>query len=232
MKYHRFISYSLFCSLTLIASCGRDYSNGTRAPSSVGGVLNTERSLTATEKSKALGICYAFKSKKATFQATQIGATFSFQIDESKCDNTKYSAAVDTTLKQVLLSAPIVFDSNDTKLIFNEVQTSDYGVLMPVCESLFLGDEAGNTYESASGDKLSLSFKADTKGEWLVIDYARATLDASGNKVYEIYQKDSHRIEVNASAVTPTYGMILESERVATCDNSTRKYTYTQVFKP
>lgn len=216
--------------LALVASCGRDTHGTKRAPATVGGTLAAERSLSALEKSRALSICYAFKSKKSTFSATQIGSIFSFQVSESKCDNTQFNAQVDTTLKQVLLSNPMIFDTSETKFIFREVQTSDYGLMMPVCEALFLGDEAGNTYESAGGEKIVLNFEVDNTGDWLVVDYARATLDSNGDKVYEVYQKDSHRIELNASAPSPTYGMILETERVRFCENSTRTYEYTQKY--
>lgn len=235
MKYSFNISHSrylIFLGLVL-ASCGADYSGTKRAPASVGGLLTSERSLTALEKSRALSICYAFKSKKSTFAATQIGSVFSFQVDEKKCDNSTFSAQVDTTLRQVLQSSPMIFDTDETKFIFREVQTSDYGVMMPMCESLFLGDEAGNTYESAAGEKIALSFTSVGAGDWLVVSYARAILDNNGEKTYEVYQKDSHRIELNASAPSPTYGMILETERVRACENSTRTYQYTQkLIKP
>ncbi len=231
MKYHRIISHSaLTLGLMLISSCGREYSDKSRAPSSVGGILSSERSLSASEKSKALSICYAFKSKKSSFIATQIGAIFSFQINEEKCDRTTYSERVDTTLKQVLSSQPMIFDVDNNKVLFKEVQTSDYGVLMPVCESLFLGDEAGNTYETASGEKIALSFKSSGTGEWLVVDYARAILDNNGNKTFEIYQKDAHFVELNQAAPTPTYGMILETERTRACEGAARTYQYTQKY--
>lgn len=228
MKWRIFMT---FTAISLLAtSCGREYGSA-RTPSSVGGELTQTRRLSANEKSKAINICYAFRSKKNAFMADQLGAVFRFDINERDCENKLYEETVDTTLKQILVSQPMVFDSGNQKMIYKEVQTHDYGFMLPICEALFQGNEVSNTFDNGLGDKFSVSFKEDN-GEWVVLETARATLAENGEKKYEIYQKDQFKIELNSNATPPQYGMILEIERARLCDGNDRTYRYRQIYKP
>lgn len=224
------IFHMLLLTSFLASGCGREYGND-RSPSSVGGELGEARRLSANEKSKATNICYAFRSKKNSFMADQLGSVFRFQISERDCENKLYEETVDTTLKQILISQPMVFDSGNQKMIYKEVQTHDYGFMLPICEALFQGNDVSNTFDNGLGDKLSVSFR-ENEGQWVIVETARATLDENGEKKYEIYQKDIFKIEVNNGAPTPQYGMILEIERARVCDGSERTYRYRQIYKP
>lgn len=217
--------------LAVVASCGREYGEGSRAPTSVGGELGEERRLSANEKSTATNICYAFRTKKSAFFADHLGSVFRFQIEERDCEGKEYNETIDTILKQPLLSQPMVYDTDNQKMIYKEVQSHDYGFMLPICEALFQGNEVTNTFDSGLGDKMSLSFK-EADGQHIIVEYARATLDESGNQKYEIYQKDDFKIEINSNAQPPQYGMILEIKRARICEASERTYRYYQTFRP
>lgn len=216
--------------MALVTSCGREYGEG-RVPTSVGGELQQERRLSASEKSTATNICYAFRSKKSTFTADHMGSVFRFQIEERDCEGKEYDETIDTVLKQLLLSQPMVFDTDNQKMIYKEVQSHDYGFMLPICEALFQGNEVSNTFDSGLGDKMSLSFK-EADGQHIIVEYARSTFDESGNQKYEIYQKDDFKIEINSNAQVPRYGMILEIKRARVCEGSERTYRYYQTFRP
>lgn len=212
-------------------SCGRERSPvddkiDFNATVSAGG-----NALSDSELAVALRICYAFRSKKTEFRANKINSAFSFEVKYRACGDTLFrpTEVIDTTLKQVFESSPMIYDASSELRYLKEVQTHMDGHLSEICDQVIKGETPLNVEETSLSEIRQFQFTS-TLGDGYQINYAkRASTNVSD---YDVYKIEKYKVLTNSSVSGDLLGLVSEFERFEECSGSNDPQTLIQEYIP
>jgi hypothetical protein len=166
-KKYLFINSLLF----LLAACGPGNQRPIEAGNvSLGQELSNSYTLTGERKNVALRICYAYRSKRVEFRSNHLDDTFQFSVKNRPCNGDESNKTISATLKEPLLSQPMIFDSSErTMTWFNSVNTDADGVLGNFCDSIIRGDTVTNLLSSSSSQQEVVEFSVGTDSDHYTI---------------------------------------------------------------
>ncbi|MCP4913313.1 MAG: hypothetical protein GY909_09345 [Oligoflexia bacterium] len=221
----------LLLACLLASSCGRERKPVDDTVDFNATVTAGGNALSDSELAVALRICYAYRSKKTEFRANKINSAFAFDVKYRACGDTLFrpTERLDTTLKQVFESSPMIYDVSTDLRYLNEVQTHMDGHLSEICDQVIKGETPLNVEEISLSEVKQFSFSS-TLGDSYQISFAkRASTNVSD---YDVYKIERYKVLTNSSVSGDLLGLVSEFERYEECSGSSEPQTLIQEFVP
>jgi hypothetical protein len=222
----------LLLIITLISSCGLDSNkrrDGDRPVNFSQSISAGGAPLSDQEKSIATRICYAFRSKRSTFRSELIGNVFNFKFNKTSCDGSKENDQYSTVLRQVLQSAPLVYDSDNSNHFYKNVQSDQHGHLQQICKSVLNGETPLDTFDYLGGIAQVRFFSKLGDNFEVVLARKKSALDSE----YLPYQAERYTVLTSSGATGELLGLISKSKKYTPCaqgglDNEVQEQNYVE----
>lgn len=197
----------------ILSSCG----NGNNGPIEAGNIglgqeLSGTSALEGNSKETALRICYAYRSKRIGFRTNHLDASFSFSVSNRPCESSESNKTISVTLKEVLQSQPMTFDSSERSLTyFSTVNTDEDGNLASICEKLLKGDNSTNKISESGGVLKIAEFSVGTASDHYTV------LEATENgDTYTVQKRTVYYVQT-ANQTSPQVGDDYNIEHQEAC---------------
>ncbi|MDC1174283.1 hypothetical protein OAT67_02735 [Bacteriovoracaceae bacterium] len=192
-----------------------------------GSVLND------TEVATALRICYAFRSKKTQFRATKLNTDFKYSTSFKDCDERLFSptAVITTTLKQLLESEPMVYDSSSDLPYLKVVQTHMDGAIEGICDQVLKGETPLNVQEVSPTEIIQYAFKSSlANGDSYEVMHAKRESTTVNEFIVDKVEK--FKVLTNATVAGDLLGLVSEYESHENCEDEDFVKTFIQDYQP
>lgn len=213
IKVFKTLIFSSF--LVVLASCGQDYDEQDVERSRVGESLNIiDRNLREEEKQIALRICDGFRAKWTEFRMSKLNQNFSFLYQRTTCDNeTRVINPLNTTLRRILDSQPLIFDSAEMEDTMQFMESHLHGHLGNLCQAL----QSGRNYtitETKGDKKIQFSFQTKNSQQDQFTVFTTTPTDAG----FLINAQESFTVLTKPQASAQEFrGMVVDSKRIKSC---------------
>lgn len=224
-----FVFYFLIF-LAFLSGCGQDSVSLDPQVSRVGETLIiAQRTLSDQEKSVALKICDSFRAKWTEFRISKLDTPFNFTFKKTSCSaEVELIDPLPTTLKRVLDSQPLIYDTavmEDTMLF---MESHIHGHLAQTCQALQSGRDA-HIFETKNGKRHLFSF--NSRGN--LSDFTVFIANQEQNNSFLVEEQASYSVLTNPQQGQQEYkGMVVNSLRQKRCaaGTSQKAALYEQTF--
>lgn len=200
--------------LALLISCGQEYGEIDAQRSQVGETLRiSQRPLREEEKRIALRICDAFRAKWTEFRMSKLNEGFDFRYQRTNCANESRTInPLKTTLRRILDSQPLVFDSVEMEDTMQFMESHLHGHLANTCQAL----QSGRSYNiSEQKDGKTVVFSYLEKGDH---DLFTVFITTPSDNGLLVESQGSYTVLTRTKPENQQYrGMVIESRRSKSC---------------
>lgn len=227
----QWIAVMCLLSTFVISSCGKlpEKAEG----DSVGEELPTVETISTDDALIGKNICQALKSKRITFERTQLGRVFKFDFTERRCGQLSRDTFPQRVITNLTAANGELYYTGTTPAKFiNSVVTDEKGALQDFCSDLLKDETISNTINLSNNEKLMIRFfnkgAVYTSSEVHGLATFFAVKNTEGK--FNIRQIDTMDILVSELPNIKHRGLLLHRTRQTDCGNN-KTESITQQFK-
>jgi hypothetical protein len=218
--------FLLSIALLTLEGCGVQHTADVAGTFSSSASLALTHDLDSSERTVATRICYAYQAKNSNFKTqTYYGGTFTFNMTNKDCNNTKSAYSVAGVLTTSLVDTrQLVYATSSTMPFNKSVQTSQTGFLSQLCTKIQNNLAISNTVVD-SGNTIQISFSSTD------IDSYTLRYFSAVSGITKIQSAETFKVRTQFNIVAnQILGMDESYVKQAVCTDSTNYSELTQNY--